>query len=239
MGIRLTCFAVLAATVLVAQPEISQATSLNIDFGDQVYGGAPSNYGAYANQVGTWNVITATGTTNLVGLNGAALPGVSINLSSQINPGGFVGPLPNLSQNDKSLIGDNFFTIQNAWSVTLSGLTNGRYNLYVYSPANIVVPTSSYIVNGVTEHNLFDTSGTTTSPLTLGTNYDIDSVLVSNGSILITSGLDNGVFSGLAGLQLVFESPITTPLPAALPVFATGLGMMGLLGWRRKRKARA
>jgi hypothetical protein len=27
-----------------------------------------------------------------------------------------------------------------------------------------------------------------------------------------------------------------TPLPAALPLFATGLGAMGLFGWRRKRK---
>jgi hypothetical protein len=31
--------------------------------------------------------------------------------------------------------------------------------------------------------------------------------------------------------------PLTTPLPAALPLFATGLGAMGLFGWRRKRKA--
>jgi hypothetical protein len=28
-------------------------------------------------------------------------------------------------------------------------------------------------------------------------------------------------------------------LPAALPLFATGLGGLGLLGWRRKRKAQA
>jgi len=28
----------------------------------------------------------------------------------------------------------------------------------------------------------------------------------------------------------------TTPLPAALPLFATGIGAMGLFGWRRKRK---
>jgi len=28
----------------------------------------------------------------------------------------------------------------------------------------------------------------------------------------------------------------TTPLPATLPLFATGLGALGLLGWRRKRK---
>jgi hypothetical protein len=42
-----------------------------------------------------------------------------------------------------------------------------------------------------------------------------------------------------------FRSPMLsidfspTPLPAALPLFATGLGAMGLLGWRRKRKAAA
>ena len=29
------------------------------------------------------------------------------------------------------------------------------------------------------------------------------------------------------------------PLPAALPLFAGGLGLMGLLGWRRKQKAAA
>lgn len=29
---------------------------------------------------------------------------------------------------------------------------------------------------------------------------------------------------------------VVTPLPATLPLFATGLGAMGLLGWRRKRK---
>jgi hypothetical protein len=32
---------------------------------------------------------------------------------------------------------------------------------------------------------------------------------------------------------------VETPLPAALPLFATGLGGLGLLGWRRKRKAQA
>lgn len=44
----------------------------------------------------------------------------------------------------------------------------------------------------------------------------------------------NPGFEGLA-------TPATseTPLPAALPLFATGLGALGLLGWRRKRKAAA
>ena len=34
-------------------------------------------------------------------------------------------------------------------------------------------------------------------------------------------------------------APAPTPIPAALPLFGTGLGMIGLLGWRRKRKAAA
>ena len=37
-----------------------------------------------------------------------------------------------------------------------------------------------------------------------------------------------------------WSGPVTvTPLPAALPLFATGLGGLGLLGWRKKRKAQA
>jgi hypothetical protein len=34
----------------------------------------------------------------------------------------------------------------------------------------------------------------------------------------------------------VFSAGAATPLPAALPLFATGLGAMGLLIWRKKRK---
>jgi hypothetical protein len=32
---------------------------------------------------------------------------------------------------------------------------------------------------------------------------------------------------------------VARPLPAALPLFATGLGALALLGWRRKRTARS
>ena len=39
----------------------------------------------------------------------------------------------------------------------------------------------------------------------------------------------------LSGTQLIAQ----TPLPAALPLLATGLGAIGLFGWRRRRKAQA
>ena len=35
----------------------------------------------------------------------------------------------------------------------------------------------------------------------------------------------------------VFASAPETPLPGALPLFATGLGALGLFGWRRKKRA--
>jgi uncharacterized protein (TIGR03118 family) len=45
----------------------------------------------------------------------------------------------------------------------------------------------------------------------------------------------DGINSESAGL---FGAIDPVPLPAALPLFATGLRALGLLGWRRKRKSR-
>ena len=52
---------------------------------------------------------------------------------------------------------------------------------------------------------------------------------------------ERGYGTDSLGLQSPFLlTPVSeTPLPAALPLFATGLGALGLLGWRRKRKAAA
>ena len=58
-------------------------------------------------------------------------------------------------------------------------------------------------------------------------NYSVDPVLTYPGDVTFTS--DSGVFL-TAG---------ATPLRAAFPLFASGLGALGLLGWRRKRKAQA
>jgi hypothetical protein len=41
----------------------------------------------------------------------------------------------------------------------------------------------------------------------------------------------------VATLQYALTQPGTAPLPAALPLFVTGLGALGVLGWCRKRKA--
>jgi hypothetical protein len=45
--------------------------------------------------------------------------------------------------------------------------------------------------------------------------------------------------SGGAAAFIIGPVPTTIPLPATLPLFATGLVGLGLLGWRRKRKAKS
>jgi len=50
--------------------------------------------------------------------------------------------------------------------------------------------------------------------------------------------VDNG-FNGCGIGEVAFSSVSAVPLPAALPLFGTGLAVMGLIGWRRKRKAAA
>jgi hypothetical protein len=68
-------------------------------------------------------------------------------------------------------------------------------------------------------------SGTATT--FLDPYFFLDQNLVDLGYSIITSpGIGNSPASA-------------TPLPAALPLFATGLGSLGLLGWRRKKKAKA
>jgi len=44
------------------------------------------------------------------------------------------------------------------------------------------------------------------------------------------------LFSGSGTLNEKITSTSNTPLPAALPLFATGFGALGLFDWRRKRK---
>ena len=77
-----------------------------------------------------------------------------------------------------------------------------------------------------------------------GGNFSVDDAhrqLTMTSSFFFTNGYPDIIvapqfisFDLPDGLTLSSMPP--TPLPATLPLFATGLGALGLLGWRRKRK---
>jgi hypothetical protein len=80
--------------------------------------------------------------------------------------------------------------------------------------------------------------------------YASDSALADSstylGATLVSLGVTPGTYVWTWGLGAdqsftleIGPTPLQTPLPAALPLFASGLGALGLLGWRRKRKMQA
>lgn len=85
------------------------------------------------------------------------------------------------------------------------------------------------------------------------THGEIFLSVFANGDIIFAGGeitsftmVDDNHFAFSATLATskvvgVYETWIdtTTPLPATLPLFATGLGALGLMAWRRKHKVAA
>ena len=80
------------------------------------------------------------------------------------------------------------------------------------------------------------TGGTPVNAWTLET---LDFTATGASSVISLLGNGSGGNQDYIGLDTVSLNSIataTTPLPAALPLFAGGLAGMGLFGWRRKRK---
>ena len=127
----------------------------------------------------------------------------------------------------------------------------------------LVFSTGSYIlydVEGVTGPSNFGSGGTTAASsssgpaVAFGLAFSSDLILptgYTSGTVLATStdtfdsttlallGINVGTYEwtwGAAADQSFTIDVVATPLPAAFSLFATGLGGLGLFGWRRKRK---
>ena len=123
------------------------------------------------------------------------------------------------------------------WGLALAQAGFGTFG------GDLLVGNFSYVDSGI---NAFDpTTGAFLGsiPIDVGGNTPggLWALMFGTGSanggdpntLYFTDGI-NGEADGLFG---AIQSE--TPLPAALPLFATGLGALGLFGWRRKRKAKA
>jgi len=79
-------------------------------------------------------------------------------------------------------------------------------------------------------------------------DFAIAAVARLDWGLINRAGLTTRILTNLTMGSCMFQGPGTgtgfsfaitgtTPIPSALPIFATGLGALGLLAWRTKRKA--
>jgi hypothetical protein len=109
------------------------------------------------------------------------------------------------------------------------------FNLANFNPNDVNSFSSFSLLADISASPFSDGSEAVTfdDPITL-TLLDSNGDVIPNLFVESQNGFFFDVTDGAATL-----GTSATPVPAALPLFATGLGGLGLLGWRRKRKARA
>lgn len=122
-------------------------------------------------------------------------------------------------------------------TVTLAGF-GGTEGIYPQG-RGIAVDANEWLTYDIATQVLsaWDTSGNrigTTTLIGAGTDFDSGfSYSFANGLFFVADA-NGGTWRGYDIAQIN-----ATPIPATLPLFAGGLGTFGLLGWRRKRKAKS
>jgi hypothetical protein len=129
-----------------------------------------------------------------------------------------------------------FFTSPSVVTFTFNSPLHS-FGIYIAGLGTLAPGSTTFSIsnsNGFSADLYTNYSGTTTSfdtPLFAGLISDTRFTSVS----LAGTEIGDGVFLD----DLYYGHAPTTPLPTTLPLFATGIGGLGLLGWRRKRKAQA
>ena len=90
------------------------------------------------------------------------------------------------------------------------------------------------------EYSNFAYSGVSSATTALANTYihDVTADIWSpDPNVYLLTGSNNQTLAFDTDGPPIINNGGATPAPAALPLFATGLGVMGLFGWRRKRKS--
>ena len=197
------------AVALALAPAARGAQGFNLDFGT-VFGTPATSYGGATTQAGTWNQI-GLGVSQLDDLSGVA-SGVSVDLVAGNDNG---NSLLVLSNDDELLLNDYFFSVNDQWSVSVSGLTPGNYRVALYAPSNFLVWTGDVLVAGVLVPSI---PGSTSGTLIEGMSWVRVEVTVTQAPLSLSSS--GSFIAGLAGLQIV-------PVPVSVSYCTAGTSASG------------
>lgn len=120
------------------------------------------------------------------------------------------------------------------WQFNSVGL--GSYTTAALGTFNFDIECTSGEAGNTCGHKLiFDLNGTGLSLFSnlVGTKNVFFSLDISNST---ATGALTGNVGATACLTCAPPPPGETPIPGALPLFASGMGVLGFLGWRRKRR---
>ena len=133
----------------------------------------------------------------------------------------------------------------NGWIFTgAGGSVDTYYQIPISGPAAFGSGNTADASSGSGDNVGLDHIGFLMVPVGYVTDTALLDSSTYSGKTLVSLGVTPGTYVWTWGLRPdesftleIVASLSQTPLPAALPLFATGLGALGLLGWRRKRKA--
>jgi hypothetical protein len=112
---------------------------------------------------------------------------------------------------------------------------SGLFNVVLADITTLSISIGGFTFNLVGHTSALQFTDGILSDITASTAIGAASLAVNSTTAVYFDNLATG---GVGSTDTI-TAQLATPLPAALPLFATGLGAMGLLGWRRKRKALA
>lgn len=160
-------------------------------------------------------------------------------LDYQSGSGGTNSPLPTIPVNFL----EDFLTLTTvSVSNTQISITNNASNGLAFCPSSGACGYDGFEFLFSSGFNMVGASVDPTSasdflPNSTGPHLGLD--LVSPTELWIDVSNDAPNTNDSLVIDLTSGNVSATPLPAALPLFASGLGVIGLFGWRRKKKAAA
>jgi hypothetical protein len=241
--------ALVVAAVVCIIPQRSMATTYDVvadfnDTGSQPQAGNPFTYGTEATLNGPFTLFSNFGNTNCTG--GTCTSDGSVD--DYYNALSFIGPTTAKVVAGTTLhFSDGLIVIPNnvlvvepssspsrLFNVTrFTAPVTGLYDIAgSFSDLQMASVGVSILVDGSTD---FISGFTGSSPHQPAIPFLLNDISLTQGAIIdfVIDSLGDQSYD-IAGLQAdITASP--TPLPAALPLFATGVGIMGWFGRRRKR----